>query len=181
MRLFVAIDIPEEVKVGLRALVDRLRPLAKLTWSPIENLHITTKFIGEWPEPRLAEVETVLRAVRPPGAIRIAVRGLGWFPNARNPRVFWAGIGLSEKLSRLAGETEKALETIGVPLEQRAFHPHLTLARRRDPVPVEKLRAAVAEHESDDFGSFLADAFILYWSVGGRYKKLQEFPLASAS
>src|SRR5579884_4190074 len=115
VRLFVAIDIPDEVKARLRALVDRLRPLAKLTWSPLDNLHVTTKFIGEWPEERLSEVKRVLAAVDRPAAIQVAVRGLGWFPNARNPRVFWAGIDANESLARLAEETEKSLETIGVP------------------------------------------------------------------
>ena len=49
MRLFTAIDIPEEIKTRLRLLVDRLRSTAKLSWSPVANLHVTTKFIGEWP------------------------------------------------------------------------------------------------------------------------------------
>ena len=50
MRLFTAIDISVEVREELRRLLNRLRPLAKLNWSPVENMHITTKFIGEWPE-----------------------------------------------------------------------------------------------------------------------------------
>jgi 2'-5' RNA ligase len=53
MRLFTAIDLPAEVLDPLREFLARLRPLAKLHWSPVENLHITTKFIGEWPEARI--------------------------------------------------------------------------------------------------------------------------------
>src|SRR5713101_8443752 len=63
MRLFTAIDIPEEVRAALRSLLARLRPLANLRWSPVENMHITIKFIGEWPEARLGEIQEALRKV----------------------------------------------------------------------------------------------------------------------
>jgi 2'-5' RNA ligase len=181
MRLFVAIDIPDEIKTRLRAFVDRLRPTAKLSWSPVDNLHVTTKFIGEWPEARLSELKEALAAVPKPGQVDIAVRGLGWFPNAKNPRVFWAGIEARESLKALAEDTERRLAALGVPAEERGFHPHLTLARRRDPVPLDNLRQTLARQEQDpshrDFGAFSAASFVLYLSAGGRYTKLQEFPL----
>ena len=60
MRLFTAIDIPTDLTEALRSFVSRLRPTAKISWSPLENLHITTKFIGEWPEPRLDEMKRAL-------------------------------------------------------------------------------------------------------------------------
>ena len=88
MRLFTAIDIPGEIRARLQAFVNRLRPTAKLAWSPVENLHVTTKFIGEWPEPRLDEMKRTLASVPVNGAIEVTVKGLGWFPNPRRPRVF---------------------------------------------------------------------------------------------
>jgi RNA 2',3'-cyclic 3'-phosphodiesterase len=182
MRLFVAIDIPEEIKARLRSFVDRLRPTAKLSWSPVDNLHVTTKFIGEWPEARLGEVKEALAALPRPGLVEIAVRGWGWFPNAKNPRVFWAGIEGGEALRKLAEDTERILEPLRIPAEGRDFHPHLTLARRRAPIPLDDLRRALAAREQDpsshDFGSFQAASFILYLSGGGKYTNLQEFPLA---
>lgn len=177
MRLFCGIEIPERIKSSLRALTGKLRPLAKLSWSPIENLHVTTKFIGEWPEERLDEMKRALRTVKPPGEIEIGVRGLGWFPNERNPRVFWAGIESSDRLQELAKETDRAAAKLGVVSEEREFHPHLTLARRREPVPIEQLRKAVTELLSEDFGSFRAEAFFLYLSKAGRYTQLEEFSL----
>jgi len=177
MRLFCAIDLPAAIRSSLKTLIDRFRPLAKLSWSPAENLHVTTKFIGEWPEERLGEIESSLAAVHRPGAISIAVRGLGWFPNERNPRVFWAGIESGDELRRLAHDTEQALAVLGVPVEDRDFSPHLTLARRRTPVPVERLRNEVGEMHAREFGSFQAESFFLYLSRAGRYTKLQEYPL----
>lgn len=177
MRLFCAIDLSVAVRSHLRTLIDRFRPLAKLSWSPAENLHVTTKFIGEWPEERLSEIERSLASVPRPGPISIAVRGLGWFPNDRNPRVFWAGIESGDDLRKLAHDTEQSLAALGVPVEDRDFHPHLTLARRRNPVPFERLRKEVGGMLACEFGVFQAESFFLYLSRAGRYTKLQEFPL----
>jgi len=177
MRLFTAVDIPTEVKHNLQALLDRLRPLAKLSWTRADNLHVTTKFIGEWPENRLEEMKRALESVGSPGAIDIAIRGIGWFPNARNPWVFWAGVHAGAPLESLAHATEAAVHALGVPKEDREFAPHLTLARIKDRVPLDDLRRAIAELESTDFGSFRPPSFCLYSSAAGRYTKLAEFAL----
>jgi len=177
MRLFAAIDIPDGVKDKLRALIDRLRPLAAIHWSPVDNLHLTTKFIGEWPEARLNQLKTALSTVPSPGAVDIAVRGLGWFPNARNPRVFWAGVSAGESLASLARSTQDAVAKIGVPVEDREYSPHFTLARIRDRAPLDALRKAVGSLDAENFGSFRASAFYLYLSAGGKYTKLAEYPL----
>ncbi|HWZ33036.1 MAG TPA: RNA 2',3'-cyclic phosphodiesterase [Bryobacteraceae bacterium] len=177
MRLFTAIDIPAEVQRNLRGLLDRLRPAAKIAWSTVEKLHVTTKFIGEWPENRLEEMKGTLQQVCSPSTIEITVRGLGWFPDARNPRVFWAGVESGPELAMLAHATESAVEKIGVPVEQRKYSPHLTLARIRDRVPLGALRSALEALPSVDFGSFQVPAFYLYLSSGGKYTKLAEFVL----
>jgi 2'-5' RNA ligase len=177
MRLFTAIDMPAEIKARLEVFFNRLRPTAKLAWSPVENLHVTTKFIGEWPEPRLGEVNTALATVVSPAPIEIAIRSVGWFPNPRNPRVFFAGIESGPELRTLVHNTEQALAALGVPTEEREFHPHLTLARRRDAAPLERMRQVLATADSSDFGVFRAASFFLYLSAGGRYTRLQEFPL----
>jgi 2'-5' RNA ligase len=177
MRLFTAIEIPAGIKARLRALTDRLRPLAKLSWSPLENLHVTTKFIGEWPDARIDEMGRALARVSPQGAVEIHLRGLDWFPNERNPRVLFAGIEAGAELGALADRTNRSVAALGVPAEEREFHPHLTLARRRDPVPIDRLRKEVAENRTTGFGSFHAESFFLYLSKAGQYTKLQEYPL----
>jgi 2'-5' RNA ligase len=176
MRLFTAIDIPDEIREALRTIVARWKPLAKISWSPIGNLHITTKFIGEWPEPRLEEMKRTLASVQPGGPIDIAIREIGWFPNERRPRALWAGIEADEALAKLAHATEQAVAAIGVLVEDRPFSPHLTLARIRETVPLEALRAATAKSKAD-FGSFQAREFSLYLSAAGRYTALATFPL----
>jgi 2'-5' RNA ligase len=176
MRLFTAIDLPGEMLGKLAAFLTRVRPLAKLRWTPVENLHITTKFIGEWPEARLDEMKTVLRGVHQPGPVQIAVRGVGWFPDQRRPHVFWAGVHAGEPLAKLASTMEQAVSALGVPAETRPYSPHLTLARVKYAVPLEELIQAAGD---PDFGTFQAHSFFLYLSAGGKYSKLEEFPLNS--
>jgi len=181
MRLFTALDLPAEVTANLRDLLQRLRPTAPIPWSPPENLHITTKFIGEWPEARLGELKAALvpLATRAPFAVRI--HRLGFFPNARAPRVFWCGIE-APALAGLAEATDGATASLGIPREIRPFSPHLTLARIKDRGPLDSLHQAIAGVAAADFGRFEARSFFLYLSQlrpsGSVYTKLAEFPLS---
>jgi len=180
MRLFVALDIPAEIKDALRCFVDRLRPTANIGWSTVDNLHVTTKFIGEWPEPRLDEMKHALNSVPFNGAIDITVKGLGWFPNPRRPRVFWAGVKGGERLQSLAQATERTVAGLGVPIEERDYSPHLTLARIREDVPLYRLHQTIEAFPAGcgfDFGSYTATQFFLYLSAGGKYTQLAGFPL----
>src|SRR5215472_17384598 len=167
MRLFTAIDIPEEVRNRLERVLVQLRPTAPVKWSAVENLHITLKFIGEWPVQDLEKLEGALRGIGKRPGISIDVRALGWFPNPHHPRVFWAGIEGGPPLEHLAREIESALEPMGVAREERAFSPHLTLARIKQPAPLQALRQAVADLETVEFGAFRADHFCLYRSQPG--------------
>ncbi|HSW50487.1 MAG TPA: RNA 2',3'-cyclic phosphodiesterase [Bryobacteraceae bacterium] len=183
MRLFTAIDLPNDVRDRLAALIGRLRPAARLKWSTAGNLHVTTKFIGEWPAGRLAELTATLRGVPGGAPIAVSVRGLGWFPNARASRVFWAGVEGGSPLEDLARATDLALSGLGIAREDRPFSPHLTLARIKDPVPLDRLRDAVSALPSVEFGQFTADRFSLYQSKlgpsGSVYSKLEEFALTT--
>ena len=176
MRLFTAIDLPPEMLEKLREFLARLRPLAKLRWSAVENLHITTKFIGEWPEARIQDMKTALLGIARSGPIGISVRGVGWFPDVRRPRVFWAGVAAGEPLAKLARSTEEAVATLGVPVETRAYSPHLTLARVREVAPIDDVLASAGD---PDFGGFQPSSFFLYLSSNGKYSKLAEYPLNS--
>jgi 2'-5' RNA ligase len=180
MRLFTAIDLPPAVITNLEHLLDHLRPAARIHWTQPANLHITTRFIGEWPDARLAELQTALDSLRSRPPIDIAVRRLGFFPNERSPRVFWAGVEASTELPALASAIDRALASLGLPPEGRPYSPHLTLARIKEPVPLAKLREKIAALPSLDFGAFTAARFHLYQSRltrdGSVYTKLTEYP-----
>lgn len=180
MRLFTGLDLPPDVVRNLERLLDDLRPAARIHWSPPANLHITTKFIGEWPEARLPELIAALDAVPSRDSLQIDIRRLGFFPNPRSPRVFWCGID-APGLSALAADTDRATAALGIESEKREFSPHLTLARIKEPADLRALHDRIASLASLDFGRFEAGSFFLYLSKpgpkGSVYTKLREFPL----
>jgi 2'-5' RNA ligase len=149
-----------------------------------ENLHVTLKFIGEVPEAKLNAIRNALAGVRSDESVRIDFRGLGFFPNEKHPRVFWAGIEASPNLKILAAGIEQATGKLGIPREKRAFSPHLTLARFEPPRLAEQLRAAIQEHAGRDFGSLRTSQFHLIESKlkpsGAEYTTVKSFPFAAA-
>ena len=132
VRLFVALDIPGRVREALAELSARLKKTClSARWVRLESAHITLKFIGEVPLDD--RVETIREALGEPsrGFAPIVLRfaGLGFFPNERRPRVFWAGIEAGPQLAALAAAIEAKLEPLGHSRRKARFHPHITLAR----------------------------------------------------
>lgn len=185
MRLFVALEIPSTVRENLADLLKSLRAVSPQTrWVRPENLHVTLKFIGEVAVARLAAIRAGLAQVRSDRPVTLNFRGLGFFPSEKHPRVFWAGIEASPNLQTLAAGIEKAMETLGVPREQRPFSPHLTLARFEPPRLPEQLRAVIQENVERDFGSLRANQFHLIESKlkpsGAEYTTVESFSFAAA-
>ena len=180
MRLFTALDLPEDVLERVSQMQVRLRPTAKINWSATANLHVTTKFIGEWPEERLSELQAALAAVPSRPGIEVHVHDLGFFPNAKSPRNFWCGID-APGLAELAADTDAATSALGIDSEKRKYSPHLTLARIKERPDLSRLHRAIELEATLDFGSFAARSFYLYRSqlkpTGSVYTKLAEFPL----
>jgi 2'-5' RNA ligase len=135
-RLFVAADIPGEIRELLAATMKRLQGESiNARWVKPENLHLTLKFIGEYEEEgieRLAhEIGKAAERSRP---FRAALGGCGAFPSRRKARVIWVGMsGGVEEAAAVARKLDARLEKVGVKREERQFRGHLTLARLRQP------------------------------------------------
>jgi 2'-5' RNA ligase len=182
LRLFVAIDIPEDVRSAVERAVAPIRerhPRAR--WVPTQNQHVTVKFLGStWP--RL--VDTVTRLVGDVAAATAAVdtrvAELGAFPSRRRARVLWLGLeDPDEGLARIAAGLDEALAR-DFPPETRAFTPHLTVARFEPPVALEG-SPVVPEVPGRPFR---VDELVLYRSHLRRpapvYEALARFPLRGA-
>ncbi len=192
MRLFVALDIPGEIRTKIRTFVDGVRGFAPdVRWVSPESLHLTLKFIGEQPDDKLGVIKDALAAVKAEG-MDVAFRGTGFFPTASSARVFWIGIEADALLANLAAAVDKSLEPLGIEREQRAFSPHLTLARSGSGRPqrgkgdrpnrlFSVLRDRLAQMPPPDFGTMTAREFFLYLSKlspkGAHYTKLERFAL----
>ena len=186
MRLFIALEIPSAVRENLAALLASLRAITKEPgWVRAENLHVTLKFLGEVAEGKLEPARTALGEVRSAQAVTLEFRGLGFFPNEKHPRVFWAGVQASANLKTLAEDIEDAMERLGFPREKRQFSPHLTLARFERPRFPESLRKAITESAKCDFGSVRTRDFHLIQSKlkpsGAEYTTLTSFRFATGA
>jgi len=180
VRLFIAIEIPQTIRSTFATLLKEFRAIApQVKWVRAENLHVTLKFLGETEAAKLGALQNVLSAVRSEEPVGLEFRGLGFFPNEKRPRVFWAGMEASPNLKTLAADIDQATHRLGYPLEERPFTPHLTLARFQPPGIPPKLLQAIQEKGAQAFGSLRTGEFHLIESKlkpnGAEYTTVQTF------
>jgi RNA 2',3'-cyclic 3'-phosphodiesterase len=179
MRIFIALDIPTEVRARLTEYMERARMLApEARWARVEGLHVTLKFVGEVSDARVQEMKIALASVKAaPVAVRFA--GVGFFPNVRAARVFWAAVDGGEDLPRLASAIDVALAALDIVREAKPYQPHMTLARAAAR-PLHQLQPLLAD-APPQFGTMTAREFFLYLSQpqkgGSKYTKLERFGL----
>lgn len=153
-RVFCAIDLPPDLKQKLANHVDQLKRTTgvKSGWTSPENIHLTIKFLGNIPLSDVAKLsQAASRAVKSVRSFNLSAEHCGAFPTHGPPRVLWIGItDSSGELGRLHTRLDEECAVAGLPKETRAFHPHLTLARLRNPA---NARALGAAHRALDFPS----------------------------
>lgn len=186
MRLFVAVELDQEVVERLARLVRELREaLPDIRWARRESLHLTLRFLGEVDESRVDELSAVLEeaAGSVGGAIRLEVEGLGTFGDRKRPRVVWAGVReRTGALEALVEAVERAVVSRGFERESKPFRPHLTLARLKRSSP--GLGRALAARAGTDLGVSTISEITLMRSrlrpEGAEYKALRKFSLGAA-
>lgn len=189
MRLFVAVDIPDEVRERIAAAVERSRGACpEARWVKAENLHLTLKFIGSFDVDDIDRLHDELRRVaESTQPFAVALGGCGGFPTSGKARVIWVGMTKGEEeASVIAGRLDSVLEKLGVKTEERPFRGHLALARLRTP---RDCRALISYLEEELRGlegmSFRVGEMILYRSVlspsGPVYHPLQRLSLEGRS
>ena len=137
-RVFVAIELPPNLRKRIINHIDRLRstmPEVRASWSRVDNLHLTLKFLGDIP---VADIEKLSAAASIAASrlqpFEIVVAGSGAFPPKCQPRVLWIGIDdPSAKLTELQRALGEECDANRFAREPRPFHPHLTIARIRKP------------------------------------------------
>lgn len=136
IRSFIAIELPEEVKAGLRRLQTELK-LPEHTfvkWVAPDGIHLTLKFLGNISPQKVSEITRVMeQASQGVSPLQLEVTEVGAFPNMRQPRVLWVSIkGEVDKLVSWQQHIDNGLVPLGFSKETRPFTPHLTLARLRE-------------------------------------------------
>lgn len=182
-RLFVAIELPEAAKVALTAAQDSLRgDLPGARWVEPDGMHLTLKFLGPVENAAVDDIAAALEeAVREHKAYRFSVQGIGGFPTHTRPRVVWAGIKDGGHTAELAKPVEHSMERLGFKPEDRPFHPHITLARIKDPQRLDRPDLLLLAGRSLAINKLKAERMVLFESFlspqGARYVAVHSFSL----
>lgn len=184
MRAFLAVDLDTDVQARLVALKAELaRHGAAVRWVRDEGLHITVKFLGSVSEDTLDTIHDALApqlAQRPP--LDATVGGLRVLPDARRPRVVCVGVDCP-RLAEVAAAADAVAARHGIAPETRAFLPHVTLGRVRDPRQWAPLGAALRARPTEVVGKCRFDALLAYSSDlrpdGAVYTKRWSIPFGA--
>jgi len=159
-RTFVALPLSEDLETQIRKVQRELARLVPncVRWVKPEQAHLTLAFLGnvlvDQHQQLLFRVERTAQAFAPP---RLALGGVGCFPDVRRPRVVWVGLeGEIVKLRQIQQEVSNATQGFGEHQEERDFHPHLTIGR------INRVRGGA----TDSFGEalrLLADSPAIEW------------------
>jgi 2'-5' RNA ligase len=190
IRSFIAIPLPPQILTNLVAFTRQQGLHARESgFKPVkaENMHLSLKFLGEIDQNQVREVSQALTQITASlDPFRAAVRGIGAFPNWSNRvRVIWVGVEPVEPIRSVYRLIDEATVKIGVPSEDRAFSPHLTLARisfmtRESELAFKRLKSISPEPE---FGEFMADKVVFYRSTllpqGPVYNLISSHPFSA--
>lgn len=162
IRLFVAIDLPDALRMRLAALGGGIPGAA---WVDEENLHLTLRFVGEVDEGTAHDIDAALAGLRAP-AVEVRVAGVGTFGEGGKARSLHALVERTPALAHLRDKVESAVVRAGCPPEGRKFSPHVTLARLKG-ASVPRVQGFLAANALLRAEPFVADRIVLYSSFLG--------------
>lgn len=177
MRLFVAVDLPDDLKTTLLRLQTDI-PTAR--WSNRHQMHLTLFFIGETDQ--IAAVKAALEKVQL-APFDWSLAGVGRFPPGKRqpPRILWAGVEAPAALGALHAQVATALASLGFVTDERPFSPHITLARLKTNGPLPAVDAFLDQHRAFRAGPAAVSEFVLFSSElspqGARYRREAVYPL----
>ena len=170
MRVFIAIDIDEEIRKGIADLQDELKSKVDIKksdvkWVNPKNMHLTLKFLGEIKDKAAVEVCNIAKeAAGRHKSFELDVESVGFF-GGKSARVLWVGTGKGqENLLELQKDLEQQLDSAGWPAEKRKFSGHLTLCRIRNSKAGVKLAQMTEGYRDFKLGSILAESVTVYQS-----------------
>jgi RNA 2',3'-cyclic 3'-phosphodiesterase len=188
-RVFCAIELPEEVREQLQEHILKLRkqiPDAAASWSRVENIHLTLKFFGNVAIDRIPSISAAAtRAVAEFSTFPIEVGNTGVFPRPSRAQVLWIGISdPSGNLSTLQERLENECAAEGFEKEDRAYRPHLTIARIRKPEGARRLADAHLQMQFPSTEVSLNELILFRSELspkGSKYTPISKHPIRKQS
>jgi 2'-5' RNA ligase len=188
IRAFIAVDIPPVIQKAIQHHADHLRKTIgdSVRWVPVQNIHLTLKFLGDVSPANVDILTQMLRAEADScPAFDFSVGGLGSFPSLKRARVLWVGVQAPAELEALQRGIESACVRLGYEADPRPFSPHLTLGRVRDHIAAsdqQKIQKTLEAIKIDSLGIARVDSVHLYKSdlkpSGSVYTKLFSAPFS---
>lgn len=177
MRLFIAIDIPDRAKQQLQQLQD---PNLGVRWTSPGTMHLTLRFVGEVEKfSQKNQLVDELASIQVP-SFEMTIKGLGYFPPRKQPKVVWAGIKQNNTLMKLQKSVEQACRSVGFDPEKRPYKPHITIARVKN-VSKKEVNTFFNQHKRVRIEEIPVEEFILYESKlhpdGAIHSPLERFEL----
>jgi 2'-5' RNA ligase len=185
-RIFLASEIlPGKKFDKVFSMLRDLTENERIKWVEYNNIHITLAFIGDTNTDRIKAIVRMLKdKCEGSGEFDFNLRGLGVFKNLKDPRVIWAGIEHSDKLDKLHNLIRTGLAECSLPVEERAFKPHLTLGRIRELKNPGTLQEFIENFRDTEIQKVHVSEIILFESVllpsGPLYKPLNKISLSDS-
>ena len=184
MRLFIAVNIPDNIKESLFDFQNELKNCnADVKWTNKKQFHLTLKFLGETEENRIDNIVSgIAKALKGFKSFKISFAGAGVFPGLKEPKIIWAGALEGKKeLEEIAGKIEDNLEPEGFKKEKRSFSAHLTLGRFKSLKNKDAVINKILESEKTPLGYFEAASVELMQSIihhdGPEYKCIKSISI----
>ena len=189
MRLFIAVELPDEVRDVAQAtatiLARHIDRAVRLRWVSADQMHLTVRFIGQVSDDRVRAVMDALQPPLPVAPFNLEFRGFGVFPASGPPRVIWIGVSQGlEELGVMHQEFNRRLATLGFEAETRPFSAHLTLARIKEigSHAARQLRELVRDAQPSNARCRIDSATVFKSELsprGSRYSALLHVPLTT--
>jgi 2'-5' RNA ligase len=177
MRVFVAVEIPEEIKKQIYDLQREISSKeAKVRWVAKKNLHLTLVFLGELSEKKVEEIKELLKSIKYK-SFKVSVNEIGFFPDKQKPRVVWVGLGPEKDILDLQSKVDGELLSYSMDKDQ-SFKAHITIGRINEVKDKDKFFDKMNVKIT---GSFEVNEFLLISSVlskdGPKYRVLERYSL----
>jgi 2'-5' RNA ligase len=176
LRTFISIAIP--VSPQIKDALGKLREIQGISVS--KEIHLTLRFLGDVETKKIKELTAKMKTLEQYHSFSVSVKGMGAFPNNKEPRVVWIGADLGSPFNEILSTIEKMLDSSSIDFDTKPFKAHVTLGRVRD--PSQKLTDLLTEYRNIDAGSFVCNEIFLMSSQltpgGAKHSIVASYKLA---
>ena len=181
MKIRMFISVPLKDPSVLEPILSDVKTIRNVRASPISQMHITMRFIGDIDDGKTGKVaRCVSEAVLGMEPFTVAVRGCGCFPNPKRPKVLWVGVEPEDVLKGISDRISENLRASNIAFDEKPFKGHITIGRCSGPADVEQFLSA---HSDDEFTSFLCDEILVMRSElspkGAKHTVLERVPIGA--